>query len=111
MTDIVRRAAAPSPAPRHMHKRRFRGDVPPSQLPRHQAPETPAVLRRATTEAAHQTPPPVEALKPVSKPAAYVSNRGSRKATLRQKRMTALGLVILISISIPILVLFLMHGG
>lgn len=66
-----------APSPRHMRKRRFRKDIPGSALP------------TASIKEPAPAPP------------------ARRKASYRSKRLVALALVILVSISIPVLALTL----
>ena len=112
MTDTVRQAAAPSPSPRHMRKRRFLGDVPTSTLPGN--PGTVDIARSESRLSA--SPKPARpagggtAPKPTASSVPSIST-GSRKASPRQKRLVALTIVILVSISIPLLVLTLMFAG
>ena len=111
MTDTVGQPVVLSPSPRHMRKRRFFGDVPASQLPEHRAlPKLSPVISPA--EKAPDTP-----RKPTADPEALtpklVNKSGLRpkRASLEQKRLIALALVILVSISIPLLVLTLIFAG
>ena len=112
MTDTVRRAAALSPSPRHMRKRRFLGDVPPSSLPGNKG----AVDIARSESRLSVSPKPARpaggstAPKPSASSEPSIST-GSRKASPRQKRLVALGIVILVSLSIPLLVLTLMFAG
>ncbi|MFJ5954536.1 hypothetical protein ACIQC5_01105 [Paenarthrobacter sp. NPDC092416] len=111
MTNTIGQPVVLSPSPRHMRKRRFRGEVPPSQLPGHRPLERPVpeVMAGATV-----TKP---GLKAVPAPVASSPSpeqeqvQGSKKATLRQKRLIALAALILVSISIPLLVLSLMFAA
>jgi hypothetical protein len=70
-----------SPSPRHMRKRRFRSDVPAPLLP-------------VDVVAEPQPAPP-----------------GGRKASHSQKRLVALILVVLVSISVPALALTLVFAS
>lgn len=104
MTDTVRQTAARSASPRHMRKRTFRGDLPPRLLGN--ALVVPAPLVEKRPPAAEETPQPKPA---PTRPTAARTQR--RKATVRQKRLVALATVILVSISIPLLVLTLIFAG
>ena len=75
--DTAQPAGPLSPVPRHMHKRRFRRDFPVSTLP----------------------------ITPSTEPEQAPLARW--KASHRRKRLIALSLVILVSVSIPALVLSL----
>lgn len=109
MTDSIRQPAVLSPSPRHMRKRRFRRDVPPS----------PTVGRKEATvpaESGRRMPPqPVlELQNPAKSESAKMSllkRTSVRRASLRQKRLVALAFVIFISLSIPLLVLTLIFGN
>lgn len=111
MTETVGRTAVSSPSPRHMRKRRFLGDIPPSHLP---AVQTSASLS-SSEPPLERVPNPPESVDHAAEvaPASVSADRGKgpTKATLRQKRMVALIIVILVSISIPLLVLTLMFTG
>jgi len=93
-----------------MRKRRILGDLPPSRLPK----------RRLRVEAT--SVPDVQESQALSKRPATAADDtvsvrsarsvpSSKKATRRQKRLIALLTVILVSISIPVLVLTLMFAG
>lgn len=101
--DAARSAEPLPPSPRHMRRRRFRGDVPASMLPGSGAEST----RRPTRDLA---------AKPARPPASVVTEHpatphGHRKASHRRKRLVVLGIVILVSLSIPVLALTLIFAG
>ncbi|MFE4196519.1 hypothetical protein ACFRJ9_11690 [Paenarthrobacter sp. NPDC056912] len=107
MTDPVRQPATLSPAPRHLRKRRFRPEVATSLMAGYQqhSPANPS-LRPAQTRgdskgAVKAAPPIKESTRQRPEP---------REVTLRQKRLIALLVVILVSISIPILLLTLIFA-
>ncbi|MDR6639838.1 hypothetical protein J2Y68_003504 [Paenarthrobacter nitroguajacolicus] len=100
MTDPVRRPAAFTPAPRHLRRRAFRAEVPPSLMGGFQ---TDGGLKPATR---------MEATPSAHAPAGVTTNSdpdagAPAETNLRQKRRVALVLVILVSVSIPILALTL----
>lgn len=103
MTETVRRQTARSASPRHMRKLRFGRDVPPTllgtnvPLPQQAAIEEPRAPRSADL-------PPASSRNSLPKP-------WKRKATLGQKRLVALAIVILVSLAIPLLVLTLIFAG
>lgn len=78
--DALTRSGSLSPSPRHMRKRRFRRDVPNSTL--------------ASAPAAEPVPAP----------------REGRSASPRSKRLVALAIVMLVTISVPALALSLFFG-
>lgn len=109
MTNPVTRTAPPSPAPRHMRRRRFRGDVPSALLPWHQPSEMEA--GRARPAPANRTSPPSRPVVMAPPVTAPELPKGTSKDTgLRRKRLVALAVVTLVSLSIPILALTLMFG-
>lgn len=79
--DIPDPSGPLSPSPRHMRKRRFRRDVSAWTLP------------------------PSPAKEPASAPPV------GRKASHRSKRLVVLSIVVLISVSIPVLALTLILAG
>lgn len=111
MTDTVGQPVVLSPSPRHMRKRRFLGDVPPSQVPGQRNLSKPAPTPPSAEELPHT--PPKEAVTPAPSLSVPAKNPGPKpkKATPARKRVIALIVVILVSISIPLLVLTLMFAG
>lgn len=109
LTDSVRQPAALSPSPRHLRRRRFRREVPSSllvagsptqtlaedSLPRGALPPNDAGNLRAGVD-----------VLTTSAPTNKVRSRKPRlggEAKLRRKRLVALAIVILVSLSIPLL--------
>lgn len=109
MTNPVSRTATLSPSPRHMRRRRFRGDVPSSLLPGDQ--HSQATAGRGPTAVVNRTSPsaPPEIKAPAGKTPKPPSTP-SKDVSLRRKRFVALAVVTLVSLSIPILALTLMFG-
>lgn len=107
MTEIGRQKAALSPSPRHMRKRRFRPDVPTGPASRT------ATMTAATSFEVHPAPQqPEQSARPAAVgPRPPKSPKQLRKASPRQKRLVALLIVILVSLSIPLLVLTLVFAG
>ena len=108
MTDPVRQTAALAPSPRHLRRRRFRGEISPARMVGYQPEE------RAHTTSSMPGKQTVD-LPPVIGPTASSNGREmastrSREITLRQKRQIALLVVILVSVSIPVLALTLMFA-
>ncbi|MDR6987948.1 hypothetical protein J2Y66_002446 [Paenarthrobacter nitroguajacolicus] len=107
MTDAVGQPVVLSPSPRHMRKRRFFGDVQPSQLPEHRPlPMTRPVAQSPDAPRKSAADSDAPTLKPANK-----SGKKLKRASLEQKRLIALTVVILVSISIPLLVLTLVFAG
>lgn len=107
MTDPVRRSAALSPAPRHLRRRRFRSEIPLSLMARDQAHgplNSPLKLSQNRSESARTA----KANTPIKGP--DEERVEPRDVTHRQKRLIALVLVILVSVSIPVLALTLIFA-
>ncbi|WP_347108229.1 hypothetical protein AAHB33_15315 [Paenarthrobacter sp. S56] len=111
MTDTVGQPVVVSPSPRHMRKRRFMGEIAASQLPgNHQIAKT-IPEARPDNAAADPGSAQVDASPAMSKAKPIAKRSPFKKASLRQKRLVALAAVILVSVSIPLLVLTLMFAG
>lgn len=106
MTRTVGRSGTISASPRHMRKRRFLGDIPASRLPDNRL--IPHSLPSGSVGASAQAALTKEA---IPRPPLAKRLPGSKKATVRQKRLVALTAVIFVSLSIPFLVLTLMFPG
>lgn len=99
----VRQRAPLSPSPRHMRKRSFGRDTPSTR------PGSNFPPKQAREETGFSTQPPAATLSAqtrTSKP-----KLRPREATLGQKRLVALTIVILVSLTIPLLVLTLIFSG
>lgn len=108
MTNPVRRTATLSPSPRHMRRRRFRGDVPPSLLPEHK--QVMKAERSSSTSAAVTPAAPLPKTGVSTQSAPVARDSEPKETSLRRKRLVALAVVTLVSLSIPILALTLMFG-
>lgn len=108
MTNPVSRTATLSPSPRHMRRRRFRGDVPSSLLPGHQRSET--MLGHTRPAAVNRISSPRPAVKAPAGKTPEPPSTPSKDVSLRRKRFVAFAVVTLVSLSIPILALTLMFG-
>lgn len=115
MTDTVGQPVIVSPSPRHMRKRRLLGDISASQLPQSHGIERvipvsgpvnrlPDNKNRPAREPLAPSPSLPSNARPLMRTSPF------KKASLRQKRVIALATVILVSLSIPILILTLMFG-
>lgn len=109
MTKPVSRTAALSPSPRHMRRRRFRGDVPSTLLPGHQ-PAKPTAARPRPAAVNRPTSSPKPAVEAFREKTTEHPSASSGDNSLRRKRLIALAVVTLVSLSIPILALTLMFG-
>jgi hypothetical protein len=87
------RAEPYAPGPRHMRKRRFRREIPDHLLP-------------GGPSALEQVPEPAYSERP-----AEPSEAAPKTTSTRTKRMVALGIVILVSISVPIMIVALILAG
>ncbi|MFF1831759.1 hypothetical protein [Paenarthrobacter sp. NPDC058040] len=98
---------APSPAPRHLRKRRFRGETRTSRMAGYQpqAGASPFPVTEAAADVSSSASTKQTAVEPVAD--VRPLEQTHRELTLRQKRRVALALVILVSVSIPLLALAL----
>lgn len=107
MTDQVRRQAVLLPAPRHLRKRRFRSEISPSLMGGYTtdasanplSPASPALAKALITDQATASAKMSGGLR-----------LESGDITHRQKRLIALVLVILVTISVPVLALTLIFA-
>lgn len=108
MTDSVRQAAALSPSPRHMRKRSFGRDVPTG----HVAPKAPTKPPNGEQKDTVTVRPPRDSQLTAGQGGDELQRAKSHaKATPRRKRLIALTAVILVSLSIPLMVLTLIFAG
>lgn len=110
MTDTVGQTVVLAPSPRHMRKRRLLGDISASQLPtartiQKSIPEAPRADALQGPAADSDRPSAPSNARPIVRSSPF------KKASLKQKRLIALAAVILVSVSIPLLVLTLMFAG
>lgn len=105
------RPTVASPAPRHMRKRRLLGDISGSNLPSKLSHEKVITEPQSIDALPAPVSKPDETATTPSKVGTIVRTSPRRKASLKQKRLIALAAVILVSLSIPLLVLTLMFAG
>lgn len=107
MTDPVRRPAALMPAPRHLHKRRFRAEIPIGQMGGYQT-STLADPPKSPAQPLAQSKPVAKSPSPDRNMAEGMTETAD--AALRRKRLVALSVVILVSVIVPVLALLLIFG-
>ncbi|XAZ30775.1 hypothetical protein AAHB34_16790 [Paenarthrobacter ureafaciens] len=112
MTDEIRQTAAVLPAPRHLRKRRLRAEIPASQMlgATAQARLLPAVRAKGQADgrAILAVAQPVTGQTPKAQHDDYTVS--AEEAALQRKRRIALAIVILVSVTIPVLALTLIFG-
>ncbi|MET4622066.1 hypothetical protein ABIE18_003534 [Arthrobacter sp. 2762] len=107
MTEPVRRLAALSPAPRHLRKRRFRSEIPSSLMAGYLA-QGPIISPCQPSETPSEDAQTAKAITPAKGPGGQLPE--PHDVTHGQKRLIALVLVILVSVSIPVLALTLIFA-
>ncbi|MFK0039342.1 hypothetical protein ACIQTW_05830 [Paenarthrobacter sp. NPDC090517] len=107
MTDPVRRQAVLMPAPRHLRRRRFRSEISTSLMGGYQ---TPAPGKRSGPPAPRSANSSGEFESSTRDKTSLEDPQEPRDTALLRKRRIALLIVILVSVTIPVLVLALMFG-
>ncbi len=110
MSETDRPLMPPAPGPRHMRKRRFRREIPDQLLPGGPGVAEPTPKRRDGVDREAAAPKRAAATAP-SLGSETLTNGVAKNASLRTKRTVALFIVILVSVSVPILILSLILAG
>jgi len=110
LSETDRPLMPPTPGPRHMRKRRFRREIPDQLLPGGPVVAAPVLEQRAGVERGADAPKRAAVVAPTVRSETLTASV-AKQASLHTKRRVALLIVILVSASVPILVLSLLLAG